>query len=80
MKRIKLVVIDNHTLACIFPDSKSADILHASVLRGAVCASQAIEPTYYEGRDVKLASEKDFDDFRVSFKGFEDEKVYEFQK
>lgn len=79
--RKKLVVINNCMLGCIHPETpNSAEILAASVIRGAVCASQAIEPKAVHPSEYRLATEKDFDEFRVSFKGFENEQEYEFAK
>lgn len=79
-QRIKLVVINNCMLGYIYPETpNSAGILAASVIRGAVCASQAIEPKAVEPSEYRLATEKDFDEFNVSFKGYS-EQEYEFQK
>ncbi len=75
-ERIKLVVIDEHTLGYIRPGSKSAGVLHASVLRGAVGDGFSI---YIEGKKVRLASAKDFDDYRCSFEGYSEDE-YEFAK
>jgi len=79
--KIKLVVINNCMLGYIYPQTpNSAGILAASVIRGAVCASQAIEPKAVHPSEYRLATSKDFDEFRVSFKGFDNEQEYEFQK
>jgi hypothetical protein len=78
--RIKLVVIDNHTLGFIFPGSRVASILHASVLRGATNYGLLAAPICHKGKEVRLATEKDFDDFRVVFGQFANEQEYEYQK
>ncbi len=75
--KIKLVVIDGDTLAYVPPNSKEAYILHASILRGA---SQSSNPIYLTDKKLRLAAEKDFDDFRVSFEGFNNEGMYEWDK
>ncbi len=80
-KKIKLVVINNCMLGYILPGTpNSAGILAASVIRGAVCASQAIEPKAVHPSEYRLATENDFDEFRVSFKGFDNAKEYEYQE
>lgn len=80
-QKIKLVVINNCMLGTIYPETpNSAGILAASVIRGAVCASQAIEPKAVHPSEYRLASAKDFDEFRVSFVGFDNEAEYEYQK
>ena len=84
--RIKLVVLNEHTLGFIFPPSHYenysgltfVNILHASILKGAV---QTVNPILIGSTDiVRLASEKDFDDFRCMFDGFNNENEYEFLK
>ena len=77
--KIKLVVLNNHTLGYILPElPNNVQILHASVLRGAVnCGhSVLIKKSDY----VKLASEKDFDEFRVLMDGYKKDLVYEYLK
>lgn len=82
--RIKLVVVNEHTLGYIFPPSAYKEhsgltfvnILHASVLKGAVQTSNPI--LIGSTHTVRLASEKDFDDFRVVFRGYENKNEYEF--
>jgi hypothetical protein len=85
--RIKLVVLNEHTLGYIFPRSSYegewknlvyVNILHASVLKGA---TQTSNPVLLCSTDkIRLASEKDFDDFRVNFKGYNNAVEYEFKK
>lgn len=78
----KLVVINDCMLGVIHPETpNSAEILASSVIRGAVCASQAIEPKSVNPSEYRLATAKDFDEFRVSGKGFTDNPTeYEFEK
>lgn len=84
-ERIKLVVLNEHTLGFIFPrscyegewkDLVYINILHASVLKGAVNTTGPILVSPLD--KVRLASEKDFDNFNVSFKGYDNEQEYEF--
>lgn len=76
-ERTRLVVTDEHTLGYITPNSNIVGILHASVLKGAATSNPT--PTYMF-KKIRLATAKDFDDFRVSFVGFNNEKEYEFAK
>lgn len=76
--RTKLVVIDECILGYIDPAlPNSAGILHASVLKGASCPQFGSIDVQY--KKVRLATAKDFDDYRVSFEGFNDSKNYEFE-
>ena len=81
-ERTKLVVVDEHTLGYIDPEQPDyAGVLHASILKGATfCVPASIEPILIKHKKVRLASAKDFNDFRVSFKGFDNEQLYEFKK
>ena len=81
MERIKLVVADEHTLGYIIPNSNNVSILQASVLRGAssACPLSSMTPkpkSLFE--TIRLATAKDFDDYRVSMAGFDNKKEYEF--
>jgi hypothetical protein len=81
-EKIKLVVIEEHTLGYINPNSRMANVLHASILRGSPILGSplsAMEPILIENKAVRLASTKDFDDYRVSMSGFENVEEYEYQ-
>lgn len=74
----KLVVIDEHTLGYILPNSKEVGILHTSILKGSPFSPSST--IYISNHNVRLASEKDFDDFRVMFDGYKQHSdEYEFQ-
>ena len=84
-ERIRLVVVDEHTLGYIFPQSYYdkplglvyANILHASILKGAVNTERPI--LIGSTNKVRLANEKDFNDFRVCFNGYKNNpQEYEF--
>lgn len=80
--RIKLVVFNNHTLGYIFPSMpNSISILHESLLRGAPHTTNAFpDSKHINATDsVKLASEKDFNDFNVHFGSFGNKEEYIFQ-
>ncbi len=82
MDKIKLVVVDENILGYVRPcqDENSwsyyAGILHASILRGA-CRHDGTT-VLLKGREVRLATAQDFDNFRVSFIGFNNPNLYEY--
>ncbi len=79
--RIKLIVIDNHTLAYLAPNNNYAYPLASSVIKGSArsCPLSAMDSIYLtELNKTRLASAKDFDEFRVSFKGYDNKKEYEY--
>ena len=78
MEKIKLVVINENTLGYINPERPAiAGVLRASVLHGSNESDGDI--TCVSGKDVRLASESDFDKFRVCFTGYNNSTKYEFQ-
>jgi hypothetical protein len=80
MERIKLVVIEEHTLGFIIPEMPNyAQTLRASVLKGSTYSEMG-GSIYVKNCKQRLASEKDFDDFRVLFGQFSNEQEYEFAK
>lgn len=79
--KIKLVVYKEHTLGYILPElPDSVQILHSSPLKGAIGTTN-LQDNYHINNlnEIRLASEKDFDDFRVDFKGYDDKQVYEYE-
>jgi hypothetical protein len=75
-ERIKLVVINENTLGYLIPGIDWAGVLHASVLKGSKFNNYS--HAYIKDEKVRLASEKDFEEFRVSFKGYENPDEYEY--
>ena len=77
MSRTKLIVVDECMLCSAMPGSTTASVLHASVLKGSDSYAHMRTVHVHEGNH-RLASEKDFDDFRVCFNGFNNPSKYEF--
>lgn len=66
MDKIKLVVVDEHTLAFIDPQSPGiAHVIRASVLKGSPHAK--FGSFHHDGKVVRYAGQSDFDDFGVDF-------------
>ncbi len=79
MEKTKLVVFNEHTLGYILPELPDrVQILHTSILRGSYLSDSSI--IYVCDGNVRLASEKDFNDYRVCFNGFNNENLYLFSK
>lgn len=64
----KLIVYDENTLAVLNPVSGMAQVLSSSVIGGATLSFGAVFMPI-ESR-TRIASEKDFETFRVHFKGY----------
>ncbi len=80
--KIKLVVYKEHTLGYIDPAlPNSVQILQSSPLRGAVGVSN-LQNSFHinDMSEVRTASEKDFDTFRVSFEGYQNDNRYEYKE
>ena len=77
--KIKLVVFNEHTLGYIIPEiPNQVQILHASVLKGAVWSLSKSSDYIGKNDKVRLASEQDFKDFRCCFSGYQNKDEYEF--
>lgn len=78
-ERIKIVVVDEHTLGLMRPNSRNIEILHSSILKGSPYG-RLPESIDMAGKTIRLASEKDFNDFRVYFGAFGNDEIYEYDK
>ena len=77
----KLVVVNEHTLGYIHPElQKHLQIIHGSIIKGAALGWKHGYSLIVESDIVRLASEKDFDEYNVCFKGFNNENEYIFLK
>lgn len=74
---IRMVVIDEHTLGYTEEGTNFANVLHASILKGAIAINDG-DRIYLKGRKVRTATIKDFEDFRVSVKGYLNDPVYKY--
>jgi hypothetical protein len=75
--KTKIIVLDEHTLGLIKPFSNYVEILHTSILRGS--HYNQFNPILINPNHViRLASEKDFDEYRVSMVGFDNKNEFEF--
>ena len=75
---IKIVVIAEHTLAYINPETPNlASILHTSILKGSTfnAMSGAI---CFGGLSVRPANLQDFEDYRVCSEGYVKDKEFDF--
>lgn len=80
MEKIKLVVIEKHTLGYLIPGTNLFGVLRASVLRGSPF-SELSSPVNLGNMKWELAGEKEFRKFRVVFDGFKRRpNIYEFKE
>jgi len=74
--KLELIVIDEHTLAYRKPNSDSAQILHASILKGSPNNNNSGSIYIGSLNKVRLATEQDFDSFRVVFDGYKNDPIF----
>ena len=78
MGKYRIVVVDERLLCVIHPGQKtSAEILRGSILRGAIRTEGSIEIV---GARIRIASERDFDDFSIVVDGYINDPDYIFQR
>lgn len=78
--KTKLVVLNEHTLGYILPDYPDrVYILHASILKGATFSLNRSFELISPRSHVRLASKEDFEDYRVSFTGYNNPDEYDFK-
>ncbi|MEM6863573.1 MAG: hypothetical protein AAF575_00260 [Bacteroidota bacterium] len=78
-RRIKLVVVDENTLGYIFSEQpNSIHVLRPSRLRGSHYPD--FTSIAHHGKNIRLASERDFKDFGVVFDGYRDDSEYEYDQ
>ena len=76
-EKVRLVVLNEHTLGYIDPRLPNIVAhLHASVLRGAPSTNPLESSVIGASDHVRLASEADFDAYRVQMRGYLDDDAY----
>lgn len=79
MNKIKLIVYNEYALGYIKPETPNKlNVLADNITKGA--PFKVLCGPYFIGKKdkVRLASRKDFDDFRVSFEGYDNFEHYEY--
>jgi hypothetical protein len=73
-----LLTINENTLACKKPASTSIEVMSASIIKGSRFANYNNQAYFvlYNSDEVRLATEDDFEELRVSSKGFINNKEY----
>lgn len=79
IKRIKLIVYNNYTLGYILPELPNR-VQHLRTLfsRGGTWSMSEASKFVSPRDSIRLASEKDFDEFGVSFDGYREDNHYEY--
>ncbi len=65
----EIIVIDSHTLGYRIPGTNRAECLHTSTLKGSSLNQYQI--ICLEGRNVRPATEQDFQEFNVCSTGYQ---------
>jgi len=79
--KIKIVVFKEHTLGYILPQlPKYIQVLHASVLRGAINDGSHGGLLIHSDNDWRLADRSDFEAYRVCIDGYLNDVQYEFNR
>lgn len=79
LRKTKLVVYREHTLGYIQPQMPNqVNIIRGNVLKGGD-KHFGYYPFLKDG-DYRLATEKDFQDFKVVFKGYKNDSSYIYKK
>jgi hypothetical protein len=76
--RIKVVVFKEHTIGFIFPEMpNSVSVLHSSLLKGAPFELWPACKVINKPEEVRLASNKDLEDFMIAPGQYDDETQYQ---
>lgn len=75
----QIIMVDGHTLAARYKERPNqAEVIGRSILKGSPHRDLDIFSIYPRHKEVRLATLKDFDDMRVSEKGFVQDKSFDF--
>jgi hypothetical protein len=78
--KTKLVVFNEHTLGYIIPENaKEVYVLHESILKGATFRLNPVSSLINKNDTVRLATKEDFNEYRVSFEGYENNPNYQYK-
>jgi hypothetical protein len=79
--KTKIVVLEERYLGLIAPNSRKVQILERSIIKGASTyggSQPYFKTSYYSS--IRLATPKDFEDFKVQMKGFDNEDKFIYRK
>lgn len=77
--KIKIVIVDEHTIGFIYPEIPNfVAPLHTSILRGSPYSDSS--RIYVPTSKIRLANVKDFDDYRVCVDGYLKDNNYSFNR
>ena len=80
IQKIKLVVVNENTLGYINPETNNLTVFRASVIKGKSSRFFSYDNDVFQLNNndkVRLASAKDFENYRCSFEGYTSDE-YEF--
>jgi hypothetical protein len=75
--KINLIVVNEHTLGYTIPGTDKFGILHTSILKGSRLSQY--ESYCLFGFNIRLASEKDFEEYRVCLRGYKNDNKYNYK-
>lgn len=77
---VKLVVMNENTLGYIQPETPDTiNILKESILKGGYSSTTPHSLPIKQSDIIRLASEKDFNEFNVSFEGYKNDPDYQYK-
>lgn len=78
---VELVVCNENILGYIQPETRTTlNFLQSSILKGATSSVTATSKPINISDNIRLANEKDFSNFNVSFDGYKNDPQYKYEK